>query len=413
MISDKIGFISITIGFALEWIHNIVTHIVIIKNVSESVFMVDNTKQTQVQIQTITPNAIDPTEENEVAVSNSTAQPLSASTPIETDESSVATPTPVITTVDSAPTPTSPSKWYPGKYAKQVRSKSKDTKDDTSKFTEPPASIPNTTPNAPVDVELTWELYFETVLGRSLTPPYLVPRPPPIPPTITVTVHRAVGLVSRMKRVVARPINSYVELTIHDRVRSTPVVRMNANPVYDTTNGLNKFIFEIPSLLGFNSTNGILHVDVKDRHVVAQEDLLACVDIPFASLKTTNTGSGALAELCYPLDMKERNANILPRLHVARKVTHSHIATTPTVAGEGNSNKELDVGPCVFLSVNKVDIMSWWVLEEQRMRDEKRKRDAADEKLRLKAASLGMRLRPGLWRRSSSSSGGVARLWIS
>lgn len=365
MISDKIGFISVTIGFALEWVHNIVTHIVIIKNVSESVFMVDNTKEMIPQ-----PISVEP--DNTAAVVHETSGDAQ-------DQSSVErSPIEDLSEQTPAKSCDSPSggKWYPGKYAKKVRSKSKEI------------CHPSEQSNiGDMGMELTWESYFESVLGRTLTPPYLVPRPPPIPPTITVTVHRAVGLVSRMKRVVSRPINSYVEITVFDRVRSTPVVRMNANPVYDSTNGLNKFIFEIPNLPHFNATNGILHVDVKDTHMVAQEDILACVDIPFASIKTTS-GQTAATELCYPLHLMEKNADILPRLHVSRKVRHPHTIATPVaVEGDGKAPVELRGSPCIFLSINKVDIMSWWVLEEQRMRDKKRKEAAAEEKMRAKLAS--------------------------
>ena len=342
MVSGSYGFIKIVLGFAVEWHQGIITNLVIIKGASDSTFYVDDT---EAPVVTAPAAPISSAVEEPVAHQTSATSTISNSTEAAISQQHIEPSPTVFTPASSTTSAAKPSKWYPGKLL--TRAVSKET---------PTAAISQlaiSEPLAPYDT-----LY---PMGKSLTTPYIVPKPPLILPTLRITIIKCTNLVSRLKTLIPRPINCYVEVTVHNRTRSTPVVSRSADPVFDATNGNNQFMFEIPNTLSFNVTNGFIWIRIKDKHPVVAEDILAEVKIPLVSLKCCYDSTlNSANDLCLPLQLLER-----------RTIGRGFLLATDV---ESDPATAADLS-CLYINVCKMDIYQWWILEELRARDEQREQE--------------------------------------
>ena len=383
MIIGSYGFMKICLGFALEWQFGIVVAVVVMRNTTTDIFLND---------ETFKPIAVpEPTPEPTHVVTSVASEPV-ASEPVgpsctSTDEPASASPS-----AGSQAMPVDDGKWYPGKNIKRRLSQANAANAKTAGTSSPsaaPAPFHNQT--SPDGVAQSAGL----VLGEDLLPPFLIPKPPKVAATVTVTVLKCTNLKSRLTRLIPRPINCYVEVNVHNCTRATPVVSKNAHPVFDTTNGNNRFIFEIPNTPVFNSRNGMIVITLRDKHALLSEDVLAVVYLPLISLKCNDSSTeDNSTHLCIPLDLFEKQ-KIGKRFTSGGNddaaIARSKGRSISTDGNDKNSNTNVDVTeetPSLFLSVNKVDMQQWWLLAELKEREE----EAVREKERMRDQRRAARL---------------------
>lgn len=377
MIIGTYGFMNIVLGFALEWQHGIVVAVVVMRRTSTEIFLKDET------LKPIPVEHVSPMPPAQAAATCVTPEKSTDGSGCSGDELGSAEST--------------DGKWFPGKNIKRRLSQ------HSAATKPPPVPVLDSSAapfrNQTIPAATVGDL--GGMLNHDLQPPFLIPKPPDVPATLTITLLKCTNLKSRLPRLIPRPINCYAEVNLHDVTRSTPVVSNSANPVFDSTNGHNKFMFEIPNLPAFNSRNGMIVITLKDKHALVSEDVLAVVYIPLISLKCSDSNAyGNSTNLCIPLDLFEKQkfgkkfihpiessgANDLAAIARSRSRTTSNDKNASTSSSSNVSVTE-DT-PCLFISVNKVDMYQWWVLAELKEREEEKVR----EKVRLKESRRLARL---------------------
>eukprot|EP00602_Paraphysomonas_sp_CaronLab_P003710 CAMPEP_0185033086 /NCGR_PEP_ID=MMETSP1103-20130426/21725_1 /TAXON_ID=36769 /ORGANISM="Paraphysomonas bandaiensis, Strain Caron Lab Isolate" /LENGTH=474 /DNA_ID=CAMNT_0027569223 /DNA_START=245 /DNA_END=1669 /DNA_ORIENTATION=+ len=347
MLTGKVGFISVSIGFALEWQCGILTHIVIAKNVSESDFMKDDTVARALP-PPVTSEATDPTSTDrkvsayEKDSDDDTDVDEDTSESINNGSGNVTPTTTTMPVSDSASSERQKEKqeknWYFGKYVgRKLPSQNNDTQS------------PNTAQKRPT-------LVPTDIGGEVLEPPYLCPKPPNMPAVVSVTVLSCTNLKSRLNRLVERPVNAYVSVEVDHKIRHTAIVKRNHNPTFDEND---TFIF--PLTREFSRMGGYIYFTVMDKNLL-DENVLAKVAIPLASLKVQTDDSEAPV-LNIPLHHRER----LLGKGFRGSIHSPHTTSILTVR------------------IARVDIHQWWVYEELKLRDEAREKAKQDEIRRLKA----------------------------
>lgn len=172
--------------------------------------------------------------------------------------------------------------------------------------------------------------------GQILSAPYLIPKPPTLPASIKINIVGCTNLKSRLVRLVPRPINCYVCVSVAGITRQTPIIR-DANPIFKDLPEAS-FLFELPNSAEFRE-EGIIEIVIKDKHVL-DEDILSEVQIPLVSLKTAANISD-LTQLTIPLTLHERK----PRFGKGFKTSQI-----------SKIDEKLSV---IILTISKVDILQW------------------------------------------------------
>lgn len=358
MLHGKVGFMKIAIGFAIEWSCGIISMLVIVRNAVDGEFLEDNTEAPQLEVSPELPTeavAQHVVPHDESHISAAVADCAHELTDFSITADATATTGPLGVHKDGAAGQAKSEKWFPGKYIQQHRASSN------------PAvqKIPNPywAASRPAD----YNVVMQSV-GVNLQPPYLVPRPPAVSAALTVTVESASQLKSRLVRIVTRPVNSYVSVTVAGRSRNTPVVSKSSYPDYGAAspNGENIFIFELPNSVEFRR-NGCIEFTIKDKNF-RDEDILAEIVLPIISLKckTDHTAPTALQ---------------LPVEHFSKHITRLGKGFKKRRSESHDSHKGEEIA-YLNVSISKVDIMLWWVLEEIQARDEAREKIITEEKAR-------------------------------
>lgn len=339
-ISGKVAFMNISIGMALEWLCGIIVGFVIIKNAEEVTFFKDDTILSVKAPPIVVPIAQSPSPPLQNTAIES--PPLDTSRNDTTDVKST-----------SFETKGDDGKWYLGKFVGRKKSSDQGSGNDSDiavRLRQTSMQSDNGLQGQAPEQRNYLDSNPILSFGRVLEPPFLVPRPPPIPPTVSVTVVGCQYLKSRLNRLIPRPINSYVRVSVNNRTQQTEIASHTANPVYNSSNGKNKFIFELSNMSEQQLSMCTIDIQVMDQHLL-DEDLLAEVRVPLVYIKCQTAGSQSLGNLLtLPLNILER------RLGKGFRQSN-HVVTDNEV-------------PSLQLYVSKVDIMQWWVLEELRLRDE-------------------------------------------
>jgi hypothetical protein len=343
--TPRVAFVTMTIGFALDWHGGIIVCIVICRDATEDVFMKDNTvasSKVSSVMDVTEPTKLTPAPASELSAAvpapPRAPEPLTESPVLSTDKVSVVETEPprAVSTDSGSSSSGQQKKWYPGKLLGRR-----------------PSSLPNASTTSTLSAPHTIvSSYFAA--GNELLPPFLVPQPPAIPPTLIVVVKSCSNLKSRLIRVIKRPINASVVVKVGNQTRQTDVVSKTSCPVF----AAERFIFEITPETEF------LHFIIKDKHLL-DEDTLAEVEVSVASLKCKTSSTEPMQKLTIPLVLREKRFG---------KGLKAKIAV-------------MEQDAVMTIEASRVDIMQWWVLEELRRRDVVRELEIQQKKeLELRAA---------------------------
>lgn len=362
MLHGKLGFIKISLGFAVEWSCGIISMLVIVKNPVDCEFLRDDTIAPSPSTDAAEIDNFNRSSEMVGTDSIDITSAVTAACIFKDDELTHIPQTECSVVIgkseqEEVSTKDKGDKWYPGKYIQQRR-KSTHTA---------PGKVLNSfwDLSKPAD----YDVVMESV-GVNLQAPFLIPRPPAIPAALTVTVEAATHLKSRLVRLVTRPVNSYVSVSVAGRVRDTPIVSKNSSPDYGAAcaNGENIFIFELPNSVEFRR-EGCIEFTIKDKHL-RDEDVLAEVVLPIISLKC-KADHTAPTRLELPVELFSKHKPRLGKGFIKRRSE-----------SKDSQKKGEEAISHLIVSISKVDIMLWWVLEEIRARDKAREKVIAEEKFR-------------------------------
>lgn len=228
-------------------------------------------------------------------------------------------------TVDGIRVP-SEKKWYPGKVLGKIL-------DKKPAYSETPLCYARYWDDAdPSDHHIIAATY-----GQTLDPPFLIPKPPALPASIKISIAGCTNLKSRLVRLIPRPINCYVCVSVAGITRQTPVIRDSSPDFRNSPEA--SFLFELPNSAEFRE-EGIIEIIIKDKHML-DEDVLSEVEIPLISLKTAADISDT-TQLTIPLTLRGKK----PRFGKGFKTS--------------KISKIDDKTSVINLTVSKVDILQWY-----------------------------------------------------
>jgi hypothetical protein len=356
--SAKVGWLSITIGFALEFECGFIVKIVLMKNPGKGIFEIDDTQEAVAKPVVVKMDVVD----------NTVAEVKSVKDAVREDNDNVADDKnnngngngsgngmikeePKKEAVEEVrkrmekKEEDADHSFYFGKFLGRARPSR-----DSSDYDEPDDDTP------------------QLSLARTLRPPFLTSKPPEIPPTVVVTVVGCMHLRSPLKRVIERDVNAYVSVKMKSMpvIQSTPPAQSGTNPMFTMSN---KFVFEAPS------TGGTVVFKVFDKKSIGDDLLIAEVHVPLASIATTSPSNSTPTALSLPLHMHKQMSRFTKQKH------------RPSISGSSHLDEhDPDNEPAVLdVQISKIDIMKWWALEELKARDEARdKKEAEEEAARLR-----------------------------
>jgi len=346
----KVGWITITIGFALEFECGFIIKIILMKNPGKGIFETDDTKEAVVPVQEVVSNtALEETCETSESdsVKNDTKDECDDSasrlTKKEEDvnEENIEKESMEGKLKKGNELEEIDQSFYFGKFLGRARPRQEGADKDSEGEDEADA------PHVP--------------LANTLHPPFLTSKPPEIPPTVVVTVVGCANLKSPLKRIVERDVNAFVSVHLKDKpiVQSTPVAQPGSSPVFSRSN---KFVFEAPSV------GGTVVFTVYDKKSISDNLVIAEVHVPLASIATTSPSNSSPTVLSLPLHIQKQMSRFTKPKH------------RPSVSGVKMEDVSPEVEPAVLdVLISKIDIMKWWALEELKARDEARDKKEAEE----------------------------------
>jgi hypothetical protein len=347
----KVGWISISIGFALEFECGFIIKIVLMKNPGKGVFETDDTQEAApkkvavvMEEQSISPpdssvsekkeSSIDKSEDTDtIDESADTHEEINVIKGKNTDQEEV------------------DHSYYFGKFLGRERPVQEGKVEDSEPEEDGAAPVP---------------------LAQTLHPPYLCSKPPQIPPTVVVTVVGCMHLESPLVRVIEREVNAYVSVQMKNMpvIQSTPTAKNGGgpNPMFTTSN---KFVFEAPP------AGGTIMFTVYDKKSVGGDLVIAEVHVPLASIATTSPSNSTPTSLSLPL-------HLLKQVSRFRKQKHRPSISGGTTAADTDTNEPEGSLGQLDVQISKIDIMKWWALEELKARDAALDQKEAEEEARQK-----------------------------
>ena len=328
----KVGWITIKIGFALEFESGFIVKLVLMKNPGSGVFETDDTKEApqKVPVGVVEPHLKDSSKEDEgiKLIENQESETTSLVKKVKEESEG-------------------DDSFYFGKFLGRERP----VQDTTTSVTSTSAGEEDDPEADTTPVPLAYTLH----------PPFLTSKPPEIPPTVVVTVVGCMHLQSPLKRVIAREVNAYVSVQMKNMpvIQSTPMASPGPNPMFSTPS--NKFVFEAPP------SGGTIVFTVYDKKSVGDDLVIAEVWVPLASLATTSPSNSTPTALSLPLTMTKQVSRFKKQKY--RPSIANGTSSRDSNEFDGDEFGQLDV------QVSKIDIMKWWALEELKARD-----DALDKK---------------------------------
>jgi hypothetical protein len=345
-LKGKVAFLTVVIGFALEWQSGIITGIVLMKDMDLDDFFVDNT---------IAPSPAGALAD-EPLPSPSPIQGQSQEVTLQDDITVKNTGEGLSGSSASAAPPVEPTGWYRGKYL--GRKPPSMTKASPAP-PPPPAAVPTSS----------------SLTQQSLSPPYLCPRPPPIPPMLFFSLHSISHLKSQLTRLIERPVNSYVTFTVpgDSPPVSTPVIRGSSDPLFDPNQ-----IFYLPLRPDYFLSNTSLTITVYDKHLL-DDDVLATCHIPLVSLpaeKTNDQYTHLFIPLTQTASTGTASSTSGKRYGKIYRRIRGYDATKGVEGGggggEGGVGRRGSGGAgesVLMMKVCVLDVERWWYLEECQARD--------------------------------------------
>lgn len=340
-IKGKVAFVTILIGMALEWQCDIITGIVIMKDMNIQDFYIDNTAFIPPPASVESPT----TSSSQISEATILDQPQEQQ-PQENNEESTSVPVETASYHESTNRGNEEKNdgWYYGKYLGRKRPSSKST--DTSPPLPPPLIFPSNS------------LPLSTLTHQTLSPPYLCPRPPSIPPMLFLSFHSITNLKSPLTRLIERPVNSYITMQVDPHhILTTPVVKSSCNPLYDPNN-----VYYLPLHPNYYQLNQSILITIKDKHLL-DEDILASCRIPLISLPAEHTNDQFL-HLFIPLTTTTNNNNNNNKTRKYGKIYQKIIGND-----HYKSSTSVDEESVLTMKVCLLDVERWWYLQENQARE--------------------------------------------
>lgn len=334
----KVGWISVSIGFALEFESEFIVKLVVMKNPAKGVFETDDTNEappSPAKLREEKGEAMVVGEGTTDTVKEVSGEGQEDNEEVENSEGDDDDDDDNIGGGDVGDDEEyADHSYYFGKFLGRAPPGSESPEEDESEEDEEEGAVP-------------------IMLADTLRPPFLTSKPPQIPPTVVVTVVGCSNLHSPLRRVFERTVNAYVSVQMKHMpvVQSTPVATSpGPDPIFPTAN---KFVFEAPPY------GGAVMFSVLDKTSVGEDLLIAEVHVPLAAIATTSPSHSSATALSLPLHMYKQ---------VSRFTRQKHKPHVTSGAASDQSESEGELGHLNVL-ISKIDIMKWWALEEIKARD--------------------------------------------
>jgi hypothetical protein len=237
-------------------------------------------------------------------------------------------------------------------------------------------------------------------LGRTLNPPYLVPRPPLIPPTLSVHIVSCHNLQSRLIRFISRPIHCRISIRVGKIIQKTSIIKNSSNPIFCSSPlTTDPYVFQIPTL---SFLSGSLELIVEDMFPIPS-NILAKVHIPYSiipfqqDLITSNDmyirlslnqpyllspTSSSTSSIPFPPPTPPAPLSPSPSVSKESDLTDSQelISQMCFLGDSPQIQKEIftDLLPYLKIRISKVDVFQWWVMEELQARDQIRENQISE-----------------------------------
>jgi hypothetical protein len=196
--------------------------------------------------------------------------------------------------------------------------------------------------------------------------------------TIDVSVIGCNNLKSVLKRLFARPVDSYVQIKINDQVVCTELVKDEKNPNYDLSS---TYAFRIrPSDAGLDN---FVTLTVLDRGLM-DDSVLGYARVSFAALKASSDAASPTA-IILPLSRHLQDIAYVGKgffnsnnYYLARDSRYTSRASRDSTTSQRNkmvkSAKEM---PTISVAISKIDLLTHGMLEALRKADEENAAAAA------------------------------------
>jgi hypothetical protein len=235
-------------------------------------------------------------------------------------------------------------------------------------------------------------------LGRSLNPPFLVPKPLMIPPTLSLVVISCHNLQSRLIRLFPRPIHCRITVRVGNMTQITPIIKNSSNPIFCSSPFTAvPFLFQIPPrsfLSGFVEmiiedlfpfpANILAKVQIPYSILPFQEDTLASNDLfirlsllqPYLLTTASSPSSPSSSSSSPSLDASSPSPSSPSS---SPSVTQETISRMCSIGDSPKIQKEIftDLVPYLKIRASRVDVFQWWVMQELQARDRIREEQIA------------------------------------
>jgi hypothetical protein len=367
ILKTKIGFMSLSVGWRIEWSCGLITRIVVEKDPkSEELFMLDDT---EVPVAVTSPQSSSP-------AGTATAQDVGLGTDIiDSDSNSLSDAgRPICDKTDKATSDTMRASHEnaPGSEVLGASHDSTGAKERRASSESVQGLVEYNLPILSGDLDKSSSpaprCGFEDIakmMNVDLHSPYLVPQPPALAPMLKIAVLNCQHLSSRRVRILERPVNAYVVVTVGKSSHKTPICYRTSNPDFSSLEGETSFIFETPNTIEFRQ-NGFIGIEVRDVYPIGDAyDLLAHLRVPMIALKSVVDSTSS--------EIVRLKLNQLGKFHKFRGIRKDSPASEEAT---------------IELSMSKIDIMQWWVVEETRAREEAAEVSRREDRALKKAAAI-------------------------
>lgn len=223
--------------------------------------------------------------------------------------------------------------------------------------------------------------YAAYMLGNRMEPPFCNLRPEGGDVTsLYITVIGCRHLKSPFKRLIPRPVNSFVEIKIGNKSLRTQTKQTDLNPIYDSNT---TFVFKLEKIFQdvLNFENGLVQLTVSDQCISVTN--IGRTWISLSSLEfTANELNPTLITVpiitgnsptYFSVRDKQHAGATLPPIATTSKtpadLSHNDMLTAHT--HEANTGNDGHI-PTISVLISKVNPVVHWMLEELRFKDEQR-----------------------------------------
>lgn len=227
-------------------------------------------------------------------------------------------------------------------------------------------------------------------LGRSLNPPFRTKKHSAVPASIAITIIACNNLKSPLKRIITRPINTVVGITVGGETKHTEVIQNSPNPIFDM-----KCIYTF-QIAPDNVVGGFIEFTVLDKGLLDFAPM-GLARLPFAALKTKLDNNDPTPIILPLLSTKPNIRSVgknfysslpamaIPSKQLPKKIDSPLSSPSQSTKGQNSPSKSAATSdlspvhrsftsdiPTLSIQVSKIDLLQHWMLEELRLRDDER-----------------------------------------